>query len=51
MKVTTDADKTLTEYVKPSIVDYGSLEELTEASVNGSVTDVPQGSPCCAVFS
>jgi hypothetical protein len=39
------------EYVKPTVVDYGSLQALTAASVNGSITDVPQGSPCCNVFS
>lgn len=43
--------KAVMDYVKPSITDYGSLEDLTAASVNGSITDVPQGSPCCNVFS
>jgi hypothetical protein len=42
---------TVTEYVKPSITDYGNLQDLTAAGASGVVTDVPQGSPCCNVFS
>lgn len=40
-----------TEYVKPEIADYGDLQTLTAASFHGGHTDVPQGSPCCNVFS
>jgi hypothetical protein len=33
-----------TEYVAPTIVDYGDLVELTAVLNNTRITDVPQGS-------
>jgi hypothetical protein len=37
------------EYEKPKIRDYGDLKELTAASKQGAITDVPKGFP--AAFS
>jgi hypothetical protein len=40
------SDKTgAPEYSKPTVSDYGDLQELTAASVTGSQTDVPKGTP------
>jgi hypothetical protein len=44
-------DKPKTEYKKPEVHDYGSLQDLTAASAAGGVTDVPKGTPGPNVFS
>jgi len=46
-------DETTVEYVKPEVVDYGELRDLTAASLIGSTTDVPKGTvdPTHHVFS
>ncbi len=38
-------EETKFEYVKPEVVDYGQLREVTEASATGNTTDVPYGTP------
>ena len=40
-----DEKKVVPEYTRPEVKDYGTLRELTAASVNGSHTDVPIGTP------
>jgi hypothetical protein len=32
-------------YVKPEVVDYGDLRDVTEAQITGTRTDVPKGTP------
>jgi hypothetical protein len=46
-------DETTVEYVKPAVVDYGELRDLTASSFVGSTTDVPYGTtdPNHQVFS
>jgi hypothetical protein len=46
-------DESNVEYVKPAVVDYGELRDLTESSLIGSTTDVPYGTtdPTHHVFS
>lgn len=39
------SDKTGPEYTKPSVSDYGDLQELTATNVIGTSTDVPLGTP------
>jgi hypothetical protein len=34
-----------TGYVKPEVVDYGDLREVTAALTTGTRTDVPKGTP------
>jgi hypothetical protein len=38
-------------YERPEVKEYGDLRELTAASLNGTRTDVPSGSPAPFVFS
>ena len=38
-------DKTPLEYSKPTVSDYGDLQELTAQNQFGSSTDVPLGFP------
>jgi hypothetical protein len=33
------------DYSKPTVSDYGDLQELTATNVTGSSTDVPLGTP------
>jgi hypothetical protein len=46
-------EETKVGYVKPEVVDYGQLREVTEASLAGNTTDVPYGTtdPTHHVFS
>jgi hypothetical protein len=46
-------EETSVEYVKPEVVDYGELRDLTSASFVGNTTDVPQHTtdPSHQVFS
>lgn len=39
------SDQTPLEYSKPTVSDYGDLEDLTATNVTGSSTDVPLGFP------
>jgi len=47
-----DTDKPTSDYEKPSIRDYGELQQLTAAHTTGNTTDVPKGttSPSHSVF-
>ncbi len=44
-------DKPKTEYEKPTIHDYGSLQDLTASQTTAGVTDVPKGTHGPTVFS
>ena len=39
------SDQTPLEYSKPTVSDYGDLQELTAQNVSGTSTDVPLGFP------